>query len=82
MTANSLHAASAERLNKYEKEIAKQISWVDASTEMPTKAGKYVVKTKTSMGNSHKVECQCTITNNKASFNVTNQIVTHWLKEN
>ena len=58
------------------------LAWIDASQEMPTKPGKYVVQTRTMMGNSHKVETSCTITNNKAKFGVTNQVVTHWLKEN
>jgi len=58
------------------------MEWIDIKTEMPAVAGKYVVKTTTMMGNTHKVECHCSITNNKASFNVSNQIVTHWLKEN
>lgn len=59
------------------------MEWIDATIEMPTIEGKYLVKTRTMMGNTHKVDSHCSINkkNNKASFNVSNQIVTHWLKE-
>ena len=58
------------------------MEWIDVNKEIPAEAGKYLVKTRTTMGNTHKVECHCTITKGKATFSVTNQIVTHWLKEN
>lgn len=61
------------------------MNWIDVNQEMPSKEGKYLVKTSTTMGNSHKVECHCHIHEEKGKiktkFNVTNQIVTHWLKE-
>lgn len=57
------------------------MEWIDVSLEQPKKAGKYVVKTRTTMGGTHKVEANYSITNNKGHFNVSNQIVTHWLKE-
>lgn len=58
------------------------MEWIDITEEQPTKEGKYVVKTITSMGSKHKLEAKCTITKGKLHFGVTNQIVTHWLKEN
>jgi hypothetical protein len=57
------------------------MEWIDVSLEQPAQAGKYLVKTRTSMGNTHRVDSTFTITNNKGHFNVSNQIVTHWLKE-
>jgi hypothetical protein len=72
------------------------MKWIDVSLEQPTQAGKYVVKTRTTMGSTHKIEAICTfrevledsralkgfkIKELKAHFNVSNQIVTHWLKE-
>lgn len=59
-----------------------KIEWIDIKQEQPTKEGKYIVKTKTMMGNKYKIEYKCTIKDDKAHFSVTNQIVTHWLKEN
>ena len=58
------------------------MEWIDIKKEQPTKEGKYVVKTITTMGSNHKVETLCTITKGKAHFGVTNQNITHWLKEN
>jgi len=57
------------------------MQWIDISLEKPPVAGKYVVKTRTTMGNTHKLEAGYTITNGRGHFNVSNQIVTHWLKE-
>lgn len=57
------------------------MQWIDISLEQPKTAGKYLVKTRTSMGNTHRLETNYTITNGKGHFGVTNQIVTHWLKE-
>ena len=63
------------------------MKWIEVSLGLPTKAGKYVVKTRTSMGNTHRVDSTFTITKDpktnkeKKHFNVSNQIVTHWLKE-
>ncbi len=58
------------------------MEWIDIKKEQPTEEGKYVVKTITPMGSNHKVETFCPITQGKAHFGVTNQNVTHWLKEN
>ena len=58
------------------------MEWIDIEKEQPIIEGQYVVKTKTTMGGNHKVEAKCTINSGKAHFGVTNQIVTHWLKEN
>lgn len=57
------------------------MEWISVKEKLPKKEGKYVVKTVTSMGNTHKVETFCTITKGKAHFGVNNQIVTHWLQE-
>lgn len=57
------------------------MEWIDIDNELPTQEGKYVVKTITTMGSNHKLEAKCSITNGKAHFGVTNQKVTHWLKE-
>jgi hypothetical protein len=57
------------------------MKWIEVSLGLPTKAGKYVVKTRTTMGSTHKVEAGFSITNGKGHFNVSNQIVTHWLDE-
>jgi hypothetical protein len=58
------------------------MEWIDITKEQPTKEGKYIVKTITTMGSNHRLDVKCTITKGKAHFGVTNQIVTHWLKEN
>ena len=63
------------------------MEWIDVSLEQPAQAGKYIVKTRTTMGNTHRVDAAYTITKDpntgkvKKHFNVSNQIVTHWLKE-
>jgi hypothetical protein len=57
------------------------MKWIEVSLGLPTQAGKYVVKTRTTMGNTNKVEAGFSITNGKGHFSVTNQIVTHWLDE-
>lgn len=58
------------------------MEWIEANKYLPDVKGKYLVKTKTTMGNQQRLEAHLSITNGKASFNVTNQVVTHWLKEN
>jgi hypothetical protein len=55
--------------------------FVDVKDELPTKEGKYIVKTLTKYNNKHELQCSVSITNGKVHFNVSNQIVTHWLKE-
>ena len=63
------------------------MEWIDVSLEQPKEAGKYIVKTRTTMGNTHRVDASYTITKDpksgkeKKHFNVSNQVVTHWLKE-
>ena len=63
------------------------MEWIDINIEKPQISGKYVVKTLTTRKHVNKVEASFTITKDEAtgkeshSFNVTNQIVTHWLKE-
>jgi hypothetical protein len=63
------------------------MEWIDVSLEQPSVAGKYLVKTKTLMGNTHRLDASYSIAKDKLTgkekrtFNVNNQIVTHWLKE-
>jgi hypothetical protein len=63
------------------------MEWIDITIEKPIVAGKYLVRTQTTMGNTHRLEATFSITKDKqsgkekSSFNVSNQIVTHWLKE-
>jgi len=63
------------------------MEWIDITIEKPIVAGKYLVKTQTTMNNVHRLEAHYSITKDKqsgkekSSFNVSNQIVTHWLKE-
>lgn len=63
------------------------MEWIDITIEKPKVAGKYLVRTQTTMGNVHRLEAGFTITKDektgkeKSHFNVSNQIVTHWLKE-
>jgi hypothetical protein len=57
------------------------MKWIETINHLPNIKGKYLVKTKTSMGNVQRLDAYLTITDGKAKFNVTNQIVTHWLKE-
>jgi len=62
------------------------MEWIDINKEIPTVEGKYLVKTRTTMGNTRRLEATCTLRQDKGKvkihFNVSNQIVTHWLKEN
>ena len=61
------------------------MEWIDITKEIPSVEGKYLVQTKTLMGNTHRVDAICSLKQDKgtlkAHFNVNNQIVTHWLKE-
>jgi hypothetical protein len=51
----------------------------DINTSLPTKPGKYIVKTKTKMGNIHRLECNVTIDDKgHPHFHVTNQTVISW----
>ena len=61
------------------------MEWIDITIEQPTVNGKYLVKTKTGMGNERRLDADYTIQKvngkDKKTFHVSNQIVTHWLKE-
>lgn len=50
-------------------------------TELPTEDGKYIVFTKTGMGNVNIIEILFDVKNNKPHWGCNNQIVTHWLKK-
>ena len=62
------------------------MEWIDINKEIPSVDGKYLVQTKTLMSNTHRLDAHCSLKEEKgvmkAHFNVNNQIVTHWLKEN
>ncbi len=52
--------------------------WIPIDQSKPPKEGKYLVRTLSShMKTIHRLEARF----NGNSFDVTNQIVTHWLKE-
>jgi hypothetical protein len=57
---------------------------IDVTKELPNKSGKYIVFTKSIMS-SNKFETTFKINNenpkNRGVFNVSGQVVTHWLKE-
>ena len=58
------------------------LSEVSVAERLPTQPGKYFVKTKTMMGNEHRLYCKVTIdTHNKPHFHVTNQKVTAWYEQ-
>jgi hypothetical protein len=61
--------------------MSNTFKWVDIKEEQPTLEGKYLVKTRTKMGNIHRLDSHMSINKGKVHFNVSNQIVTHWLKE-
>lgn len=47
--------------------------------KIPTEPGKYIVKTKTEIGNIHRLECNVTINaKGKPHFHITNQKVISW----
>lgn len=50
--------------------------------KVPTKPGKYIVKTKSAMGNIRRLECSVTIDGKgKTHFHVVNQTVISWYEE-
>ena len=49
--------------------------------ELPKEDGKYIVFTKTSMGNVNILEISFHMKDNKPHWGCNNQIVTHWLKK-
>lgn len=55
--------------------------WIPIYESSPLLPGKYLVKTITTMDNTHRLECDVTIGDKGAKFHVSNQIVTHWLDE-
>jgi len=58
------------------KEPTLNIMWMDVTT-LPTEEGKYIVETKTSMGNIHRLE---TLFDGE-KFLCKNQKVIRWIKE-
>ena len=57
---------------------------VSIEDEMPEEEGKYIVVTKTMMGNQNIFQTSISFTTVKGKlkkkWNCTNQVVTHWLK--
>lgn len=57
------------------------MEWVKVETRLPKNEGKFVVKTRTTHGNIHKLECFYHIHDGKGKFGVSNQVVIEWLDE-
>ena len=57
------------------------MKWVSVTDELPETSGKYIVKTKTTMGNENKFNARLYISGSKKTWDVLNQVVTHWFKE-
>ena len=57
------------------------MQWISVYDELPETPGKYIVKTKTMMGNQNKFDARLHISGSKKTWDVSNQVVTHWLKE-
>lgn len=57
------------------------LNWISVTDELPEKPGKYIVKTKTMMGNQNRFDARLHISGSKKTWDVSNQVVTHWLKE-
>ena len=57
------------------------MQWISVTDELPKNPGKYIVKTKTMMGNENKFNARLHISGPKKTWDVSNQLVTHWLKE-
>jgi len=57
------------------------MKWIAVTDELPKTSGKYIVKTKTMMGNENKFNARLHISGSKKTWDVSNQLVTHWLKE-
>lgn len=55
--------------------------WIPIYESSPLLPGKYLVKTITTMDNTHRLECDVTMGDKGAKFHVSNQIITHWLDE-
>lgn len=52
------------------------MKWIDAKIK-PDNVGKYIVETKTTMGNIQRLDC---VWNGK-TWSLSNQIVIRWLRE-
>lgn len=57
------------------------MNWISVKDRLPDTEGKYIVKTKTTMGNINRFDARFYITGDKKTFDVSNQVVTHWLEE-
>lgn len=58
------------------------MEWISVDDEMPRLPGKYIVKTRTMMGNILRFDARMHMTHyGKKTWDVSNQVVTHWLKE-
>ena len=56
------------------------MKWVSVSDELPDSSGKYIVKTKTLLG-GNRFDARLHVSKSKKTWDVSNQVVTHWLKE-
>jgi hypothetical protein len=54
---------------------------ISVDNDLPETPGKYIVKTKTMMGNENKFNARLHISGSKKTWDVSNQVVTYWLKE-
>lgn len=57
------------------------MQWIPVNIELPSKEGKYVVRTKRTFGEG-RFDARLHVSEKKKTWDVSNQIVTHWLKEN
>ena len=57
------------------------MDWINVKERQPATEGKYLVKTKTTMGNVNRFDALLYINNTKITWDVNNQVVTHWLEE-
>lgn len=57
------------------------MQWISVDDELPETPGKYIVKTKTMMDNQNRFDARLYISGSKKTWDVSNQVVTHWLKE-
>ena len=53
---------------------------VSVKNELPLNDGKYIVYTRTHMGNEHILATNFNLKNKQPHWSCNNQIVTHWLK--
>ena len=57
------------------------MNWISIKDRLPNTEGKYIVKTKTNMGNVNRFDAIFHINGDKKTFDVSNQVITHWLEE-